>query len=436
MALIAERYRVMGRLGEGGMGVVYRARDTHLHDRPCALKVLVSGDPLPDAPARFAREIRTVATLQSPHIVPLWDHGVLPDGRPYLVMPLLEGQTLAEVLEGRARIAVDRALRWLDGMLLGLAEAHTQGVLHRDIKPENVFVARSMLGQEYAVLLDFGVARRADGGDGLTATGLLVGTPAFMAPELFEGQPCTERSDLYAVGLVAHLLLCGGGSPFDLDRGLPPEVAALPLGDRLAWAKMNRPALPVPGVSEGLGAIVRRLLTPAPAHRFATALDVLAALRRTPEGADALAPLASAIETAAPTVRLDLTALDAADDATAPSMDQPSLASPFAVDGIPCDEEAPTGVHPGVRTRRGPPAPRAPAPSRPPASPPASSRPPRSAPRSSPDPALPPSPPPAVRALRPLITAPASEASVLWLKWGLGVVLAVAVGVALAFAVA
>ncbi len=311
------------------MGVVYAARDTRLHDRPCAVKVLATPLDDLDARQRFAREIAIAAGLRSPYIVPVWDHGALPDGRPFVVMPLLEGESVGQVLEARCPLDPDRATRLLDGVLLGLAEAHACGVLHRDIKPDNIYLTRTILGQEHAVILDFGVARHENGDDAITASDMLVGTPTYMAPELFQGARPTERSDLYALGMVAYQVLAGR-PPFSKRAPVPDEVAVLPPQQRLSWMKLHQPPAPIGTVSAALAEVVRRLLDPSPAQRFARAIDVLLALRGTPEGARALAPLASLVENAAPTVRMDPAALD---DFTVPSV--PDLPLPVEVGGPP-----------------------------------------------------------------------------------------------------
>ena len=208
-------YEVLSLLGAGGMGEVYKARDTRL-DRPVAIKVLpahVAGNP--DLKRRFEREAKTLATLSHPHICPVFDVGQQ-DGIDFLVMEYLEGQTLAQRLE-KGALPFDQALQYAIQMADALDKAHRQGITHRDLKPGNI-----MLTKSGAKLLDFGLAKAkgpAIAGAGLsnlpttppdlTAHGTILGTFQYMAPEQLEGQEADARTDIFAFGAVLYEMLTG-----------------------------------------------------------------------------------------------------------------------------------------------------------------------------------------------------------------------------------
>jgi serine/threonine protein kinase len=214
-------YRIEARLGGGGMGVVYRATDTRLH-RPVAVKFLT--DTLFDANARrrFQREGQTASALNHPHILTVHDVGEY-EGRQYIVTELVEGGTLDDWAAAHAPIGWRQAVDVLAGVSDGLAAAHAANILHRDIKPANILVGDA----GYAKLADFGLAKlvesedaaaRASGGN-TTATGVVIGTIAYMSPEQAAGKPLDARSDIFAFGVVLFELLCGR-RPFAGDTDL------------------------------------------------------------------------------------------------------------------------------------------------------------------------------------------------------------------------
>ncbi|MCA9768274.1 MAG: serine/threonine protein kinase, partial [Gemmatimonadetes bacterium] len=188
-------------IGRGGMGVVYLARDVML-DRPLALKVLhphLAADP--EQRARFLREARTGARLSHPHIVPIYDVGEAA-GHVWFTMAFVDGESLATVLTRRGTLPAATVERLLREVGWALANAHRRDVLHRDVSLDNILIERST-GR--ALLADFGIAARIEGG----SAGPLIGTPAYMAPELVHGEPASPRSDLYALGIVAWSALTG-----------------------------------------------------------------------------------------------------------------------------------------------------------------------------------------------------------------------------------
>ena len=180
------------------MGQVYRATDTRL-GRQVAIKT--SAQHFSD---RFEREARAIAALNHPNICTLYDVG--PD---YLVMELVEGETLAERLK-KGALPAEQALRFGIEISGALAEAHARGIVHRDLKPGNIMITRPASGPPGIKVLDFGLAKMADTpGDTLTATRQVMGTPAYMAPEQREGQPCDWRADIYALGLILYEMFTG-----------------------------------------------------------------------------------------------------------------------------------------------------------------------------------------------------------------------------------
>lgn len=287
--LVDGRYRVVGPVGRGGMGTVYRCENTRLHGRPCAMKVLTGAIGKPLERARFEREIRLVSQLRSPYVVHVFDSGRLEDGRPFVVMELIEGPTLAEVVAA-GQLDPTRAVRLVNGVLEALAEAHRQGIVHRDLKPANILVANAG-GADHPKVLDFGIAKQLDGAEGteLTAQGSAPGTRGYMAPEQIRRETPDARTDLYAVGLVLYELVCGH-HPFRPDDPVPDAVATLPADSRLVWLQLNRAPAPPTTTSPQLAEVVRRLLAKQAEGRYARAEDAMEALRATPEGASLARP--------------------------------------------------------------------------------------------------------------------------------------------------
>ena len=241
-------YRLMEKLGEGGMGEVWRARH-QLLARPCAIKLirpeLLGESKREVAVERFRLEARTIARLTSPNTVRLYDFGVSETGSFYFVMELLTGMDVFALVQRFGPLPPERAVAVLRQACRSLAEAHAAGVLHRDIKPHNLFLCR--LGVEFDVLkvLDFGLVKSLhDDVTQITADGALTGTPAYMPPERVLGAPAEERSDIYALGCVAYWMLTGRtvftGEPMAVmiqhARTPPPrpsKVSGFPIPDRL-----------------------------------------------------------------------------------------------------------------------------------------------------------------------------------------------------------
>jgi predicted ATPase len=261
--LLVQRYRLDAKLGEGGMGVVYRAHDSLLQ-RPVAVKTLSPALFGEEGARRFLREAQAVARLQHPSIVAVFD-AVEEGGSLAIVMELVEGQTLRELLP----LPIPRVVEIAVQVLGGLEYAHGQGVIHRDLKPENIIVT----DEGSAKLMDFGLAR-SEGRSRLTQTGMVVGTVAYMAPEQALRGQADARSDLYALGCVLYEAVTGR-PPFEAEDPISvitQHINVPPVGPRF-----HNPAVP-----PVLEAVILRLLAKDPDRRYRSAgevAQVLGALR-------------------------------------------------------------------------------------------------------------------------------------------------------------
>jgi hypothetical protein len=272
------RYRVEARLGEGGMGVVYRALDRETRGH-VALKVLHPQLSVQaDAKRRFRREARLATELRHPNLVRVLDFGATSEGTPYLVMELLEGETLASRIRPGEPLAVDEALDLLRPICRAVDAAHARGVVHRDLKPENVFLVRDERGGETVKVLDFGIARVLDDDETFaTRTGLIFGTARYISPEGARGEPTDARSDVYSLAVLTYQLL-SGRLPFESSQSMALLVshAKEPPPDLLTHDTAR--AVPKP-----LARVVMNALDKRPSRRPATAgayLDSLLAPRR------------------------------------------------------------------------------------------------------------------------------------------------------------
>jgi len=258
-------YRVLARLGEGGMGVVYKAEDLRL-PRIVALKFLPADIAADDpARARFLNEARAAASLDHSNICRVWDIDEV-DGRPFIVMSFVDGATLRDRLAG-GPLPVEAALRVAIEVADGLADAHARGVVHRDIKPSNILIG----SDDRARVTDFGLALLADA-TRITGEGLAVGTPLYMAPEQIGGADVDRRADIWALGAVLHEML----------TGRPPFVAEY--REALFYAILHTDPPPVsalrPDAPPELDLIVAKALARDPAARYADATGMLRDLRQ------------------------------------------------------------------------------------------------------------------------------------------------------------
>ncbi len=273
---LSGRYRIERELGRGGMATVYLAQDVK-HDRPVALKVLHPEFAATLGPQRFLREIETVARLHHPHILPLYDSGEA-GGFLYYVMPLAEEESLRDRLRREAQLPIEDALRIAAEIADALSYAHRHGVVHRDIKPENI-----LLESGHAVVADFGIARAIStaGGDRLTETGLVLGTPKYMSPEQAGGGQVDGRSDLYSLACVLYEMLAGEPPFTGATAGsvVQQQMTAEPRS-----ITQLRPAVPA-----DVAATVARALAKAPADRWQTTDEFQAHLRASARPSDGVA---------------------------------------------------------------------------------------------------------------------------------------------------
>ena len=271
-AALADRYALERELGRGGMATVYLAQDRK-HRRRVALKVLHPELAYALGVDRFLREIGVAAKLSHPHILPLFDSGEVA-GFLYYVMPYVEGESLRDRLNQEKQLPIEGAVRIAREVAEALDYAHGQDVIHRDIKPENI-----LLAGEHALVADFGIARALTAEDvgtaeRLTATGMAIGTPAYMSPEQASGERDLDgRSDIYSLGCVLYEMLVGA-PPF--ARGSAQAVLAQHALHPVPPLRARRATVP-PGVEQA----VLKALAKAPADRFATALEFGKALTAT-----------------------------------------------------------------------------------------------------------------------------------------------------------
>lgn len=206
-------YEVVREIGRGGFGTVYEVVHPALGKRAAAKVLNRERAVRPDVIRRFLQEAQAGAKLEHPGIVDVFAYGQLPDGRPYFVMELLTGETLAELLDERGYLELAEALPILEGVAAALDAAHAHGIAHRDLKPANVFLD----DRSGPKLLDFGVARLLDGGGSPTTDDTaIIGTPHYMSPEQSRGRAVDTRTDLYALGVLCFRVLTGE-HPFDAD---------------------------------------------------------------------------------------------------------------------------------------------------------------------------------------------------------------------------
>ena len=350
---VDKRYRVLSRLGVGGMGLVYKVEHIHLA-KIAAMKVL-HPEMARDAEAvrRFRIEAQAVSRLDHPNIVQTFDFGQTDDAL-YLVMEYLKGEDLAAIVKRDGTLPFERAARLFVQVCSALNEAHESGVIHRDLKPENIMVVQRRDGTETAKVLDFGLAKLRERADslGVTSGNQVIGTPYYMSPEQVRSEPLDLRTDVYSLGATLYRVL----------TGTPPFQAPTPMGvltkhvtDPLELPRARAPGLDLPAVAD---AIVSRAMAKSPDDRYDSAAEV----GRDLQAALAAMPRPSSLSrTAAPTVREARPALTAPRDerraeprdgdlsrastsAPLPSGDWASEEAEPAGAGVSSDSQAGTGA--------------------------------------------------------------------------------------------
>lgn len=281
--VLGGRYRIVRAIGAGGMGTVFEADQLGL-ERRVAVKVLKDTDPR--ALARLRQEALTAGAIRSPHVVAVFDFQANPGEPPFVVMELLEGESLSMLLRRERALLPARAARIASQLLAGLDAAHRAGVIHRDIKPSNIWLSRS-LAEEIVKLLDFGIVKTTTDRSFRTTTGSILGTPGYFSPEQLRGMPIDARSDLHAIGVVLFEMLAGR-KPWSADGPIvfaeildrvPPPVSTL-----------------VAGVPPRLSDVVARALAKEPAARFGSAAEMLAALAPFAQTSGSIPFVANAVE--------------------------------------------------------------------------------------------------------------------------------------------
>jgi serine/threonine protein kinase/formylglycine-generating enzyme required for sulfatase activity len=270
--VLAGRYRLDKKIGEGGMGAIYKAVHTEM-GRTCAIKLLIHLSPGSDAVARFKREAKMASRIDSAHAVTIYDSGQGEDGTLFLAMELIDGVALSRLLSQEGKLPPARAVHIASQIAEALSAAHALEIIHRDLKPDNIMITRKGAASDYVKVLDFGIAKTVteDKADNLTKTGFVLGTPVYMSPEQLLGEKLDPRSDIYSLAIIVYEML-SGRLPFEGDNQqsiMMKRITSEPV--RISWV--------LPGVSDALERAVMDGLTREPAARtrsveaFAAALN-------------------------------------------------------------------------------------------------------------------------------------------------------------------
>lgn len=281
--VLAGKYRLLGRIAEGGMGAVWRAEALHLGS-PVAIKLIHQRDASNgEMLARFEAEAEIAAQLRSPHVVQVFDAGVdRESGMPFIAMELLDGVSLRERLAGEGTLEPVAVVDLLSQVARALTRAHELGIVHRDLKPANVFLLRDG-DRDVVKVLDFGIAKRTRMRAGPTVTGDLLGTPTYMSPEqILSSKEVDYRTDLWSLAIIAAECLTGK-LPFDCDN-LPGLALLICHGQSTPPSQLG----PVPA---GFDAWFQRATRVRPAERFASATVLVEELRRVCQGQPVVGPV-------------------------------------------------------------------------------------------------------------------------------------------------
>ena len=278
-SVIAKQYRIVEKLGEGGMGAVYLGEHVKM-GRMSAIKVIsTSLAQDPDSIARFNREAANAARINHPNVCTIYDFGETDDGLIYLAMEFIEGEALTDLLNRERALPPKRAADIARQTAEALEAAHEFGIVHRDLKPDNIMIAKNRDGSDLAKVVDFGIAKAAGGDEkqNVTKTGLVVGTPEYMSPEQLSGDPVDGRSDTYSLALVFFRMLTGT-LPF--QAATAQEVMIKRLTDE---PRTLADAVPGTDFPPALQRVMDRALQQMPSDRYTSAhqfgVDVVNAVR-------------------------------------------------------------------------------------------------------------------------------------------------------------
>jgi serine/threonine protein kinase len=278
------RYAIVKKVGEGGMSFVYLAHDVSSNER-YAIKILspaLSKDE--NSMARLRREASLGIRLVHPNVCNIVRLGETEDGLVYVVMPYVEGDILADVNHRLGVVPLPQAVEWIVQVSEGLNVAHELKIVHRDLKPENIMICKKPDGVQYAVVMDFGLAKERKAGgelEKLTATGIILGTPEFMSPEQLRGKPLDPRTDIYSLSLMMYEMLTGK-LPF--EGRTQQEMMIARLRNDPILLRQRRPGMDFP---EGVEKVLNKAMARNPDDRYATTLEFAADLKVAAAGGDA-----------------------------------------------------------------------------------------------------------------------------------------------------
>mgnify|MGYP001825513115 CR=1 FL=1 len=279
---IDHRYRVDSKLGEGGMGLVYRVTHTLLN-KPQAIKVLRREHTRDEeALARFRREAESASGIGNQHIVDISDFGMLADGSTYFVMEYLEGMDLIDTIHSIGYMPEERAIYIAKQVCRALGAAHRAGIVHRDLKPENVFLVERDGTEDFVKILDFGIAKVGNLPSRITRAGEVLGTPHYMSPEQCEGDNVDHRTDIYAMGVLLY----------EMVTGQVPHDAETMMGilTKQLYDDPIPPTTRVPHVSAELESVIMRCLEKKPSKRYQAMHEIETDLERIRTGEEPIGP--------------------------------------------------------------------------------------------------------------------------------------------------
>lgn len=276
--MLDNRYQVVSKIGEGGMGAIYKAVHSEM-GRTCAIKLMTAiSTGNEDAVARFKREAKMASRIDNPHAVIIYDFGVADGGMLFLAMEFIDGKPLSRVMAEQRMLPIDRVVHITNQIAEGLAAAHALEIVHRDLKPDNIMVTRKGNDSDYVKVLDFGIAKSVtddgEGAENLTKTGFVLGTPVYMSPEQLLGEKLGPKSDIYSLAIIVYQML-GGQLPFTGDN--PQSVMMKRITSQPVPLRSIAPA-----VSEEIEQVVMDGLARDPENRtptvetFARALGIAA----------------------------------------------------------------------------------------------------------------------------------------------------------------